>query len=71
MFGGDRYDQKNSEYAYIGMVEYWIVHPWENEVTLYLLNRGSYKLTVFIKDQRIVSRTFPELTLTAQQVLSA
>ncbi|WP_292797250.1 Uma2 family endonuclease [Nostoc sp. NMS7] len=71
MFGGDRYDQKNSEYAYIGMVEYWIVHPLENEVTLCLLNRGSYKLTVFIKDQRIVSRTFPELTLTAQQVLSA
>ncbi|MBN3948701.1 MAG: Uma2 family endonuclease [Nostoc sp. NMS7] len=53
------------------MVEYWIVHPLENEVTLCLLNRGSYKLTVFIKDQRIVSRTFPELTLTAQQVLSA
>ncbi|WP_257236746.1 Uma2 family endonuclease [Nostoc sp. 'Peltigera malacea cyanobiont' DB3992] len=55
----------------MGVVEYWIVDPLENKVTVCLLNQSSYKQTVFIEDQRIISRTFPELTLTAQQVFSA
>ncbi|MEH1814854.1 MAG: Uma2 family endonuclease [Nostoc sp.] len=65
------YNQKTSEYAAMGVVEYWIVDPLENKVTVCLLNQSSYKQTVFIEDQRIISRTFPELTLTAQQVFSA
>lgn len=65
------YNQKTSEYVAMGVVEYWIVDPLENKVTVCLLNQSSYKQTVFIEDQRIISRTFPELTLTAQQVFSA
>ncbi|MEH2204376.1 MAG: Uma2 family endonuclease [Nostoc sp.] len=65
------YNQKTSEYAAMGVVEYWIVDPLENKVTVCLLNQSSYKQTVFIEDQRIVSQTFSELTLTAQQVFSA
>ncbi|MEH2052375.1 Uma2 family endonuclease [Nostoc sp.] len=64
------YNQKTSEYAAMGMVEYWIVDPLENKITVCLLNQSSYKQTMFIEDQRIVSQTFPELTLTAQQVFS-
>ncbi|MEH1852800.1 MAG: Uma2 family endonuclease [Nostoc sp.] len=64
------YNQKTSEYAAMGVVEYWIVDPLENKITVCLLNQSSYKQTVFIEDQRIVSQTFPELTLTAQQVFS-
>ncbi|MEH2231959.1 MAG: Uma2 family endonuclease [Nostoc sp.] len=65
------YNQKTSEYAAMGVVEYWIVDPLENKVTVCLLNQSSYKQTVFIEDQRIISRTFPKLTLTTQQVFSA
>ncbi|MEH2359717.1 Uma2 family endonuclease [Nostoc sp.] len=65
------YNQKTSEYAAMGVVEYWIVDPLENKVTVCLLNLSSYKQTVFMRDERIVSRTFPELTLTAQQVFLA
>ncbi|MEH2353510.1 Uma2 family endonuclease [Nostoc sp.] len=65
------YNQKTSEYAAMGVVEYWIVDPLENKVTVCLLNQSSYKQTVFIEDQRIISRTFRELTLTVQQVFSA
>ncbi|MEH1781872.1 MAG: Uma2 family endonuclease [Nostoc sp.] len=64
------YNQKTSEYAAMGVVEYWIVDPLENKIIVCLLNQSSYKQTVFIEDQRIVSQTFPELTLTAQQVFS-
>ncbi|MBD2680697.1 Uma2 family endonuclease [Nostoc paludosum FACHB-159] len=62
------YNQKTCEYAVMGVVEYWIVDTLENKVTVCLLNQGSYKQTVFIPHQRIVSQTFPELTLTIQQV---
>ncbi len=65
------YNQKTSEYATIGVVEYWIVDPLKNQVTVCLLDNSSYKQTVFIENQQIISQTFVELTLTAQQVFSA
>lgn len=65
------YNQKTSEYAAIGVGEYWIVDPLESRVTVCLLVQGSYKQTVFTGKQKIVSQTFPELTLTTEQVLSA
>ena len=63
------YQVKTSEYAAIGVGEYWIVDPLENKVTVCLLHQGSYKQTVFTANQRIVSGLFPGLELTAQQVL--
>ncbi|MEH2333729.1 MAG: Uma2 family endonuclease [Nostoc sp.] len=65
------YNQKTSEYAAIGVVEYWIVDPLKNKVTVCLLDNGSYKQTVFTGNQLIISQTFAGLTLTAQQVFSA
>jgi Uma2 family endonuclease len=65
------YNQKTSEYATIGVVEYWIVDPLKNKLAVCLLDNGSYKQTVFTGNQQIISQTFAELTLTAQQVFSA
>ncbi len=65
------YSAKRTEYEERGIKEYWIVDPIENKVTVLNLVGGLYKETVFTGNQRIVSRVFPELVLTAEQILSA
>lgn len=64
------YHQKTSEYAAIGVQEYWIVDPLENKVTICLLEQGIYQPTVFTDDQIIVSSIFPQLNLSVQQVFA-
>ncbi|HLO88902.1 MAG TPA: Uma2 family endonuclease [Nostocaceae cyanobacterium] len=63
------YRYKRSEYAVRGIPEYWIVDFYENKVTVLLLVEGFYDEQIFRGDERIVSRTFPELMITAAQVL--
>ncbi|HEY9848566.1 MAG TPA: Uma2 family endonuclease [Leptolyngbyaceae cyanobacterium] len=65
------YRYKRSEYAALEIPEYWIVDPMESKVTVLLWEEGLYEETVFMGNQNIVSRTFPELTLTVEQVLAA
>jgi Uma2 family endonuclease len=64
------YEEKPPEYANKGIPEYWIVDPIENQVTVCFLINGRYESTVFIGTQQIVSRIFPELMLTAEQILN-
>lgn len=63
------YRYKRSEYAVREIPEYWIVDFYEMKVTVLLLVDGFYDERVFTGDEQIVSRTFPELVLTAAQVL--
>lgn len=63
------YSIKTLEYAAFGVNEYWIVNPLEDKVTVCLLAGSVYKQTVFSGNQRIVSQTFPQINLTAQQLL--
>jgi len=79
----DDYIDKLDEYQRLGIPEYWIVdylaigsrdflgNPKIPTVFVYLLDaEGNYQKTAFQGVDRIVSRTFPELTLTAEQVMN-
>lgn len=78
----DDYIDKLDEYQRLGISEYWIVdylalgsrnylgNPKEPTVFVYLLDENRvYQMTAYRGTERIISRTFPELALTAEQVL--
>ena len=78
----DDYIDKLDEYQRLGISEYWIVdylalgsrnylgNPKEPTVFVYLLDEnGVYQMTAYRGSDRIISRNFPELALTAEQVL--
>ncbi|MEH1910963.1 MAG: Uma2 family endonuclease [Nostoc sp.] len=80
----DDYIDKLDEYQRLGITEYWIVdylaialreylgNPKVPAVFVFLLDaEGKYQRTQFRGSERIVSRTFPELALTAEQILTA
>ena len=64
------YRHKRSEYAARGIEEYWIVDPSNNKVTVLVWADGLYEETAFQGDQLLQSSLFPELDLTATQVLA-
>jgi Uma2 family endonuclease len=63
------YQDKRDQYAAIGISEYWIVDPDRSWVMVGTLVSGAYQFQTFQGDDAIVSPTFPELKLTAAQVL--
>ena len=64
------YRAKRSEYATAEVPEYWIVDPYQATVTILTLVDGLYEDRVFSDFQPIVSPTFPNLKLTADQILA-
>jgi Uma2 family endonuclease len=65
------YIEKRREYAERGIPEYWIVDP-EREVILVLtLADETYQEQSFLGTDAIASSTFPNLNLTAVQILKA
>ena len=69
--GRDRdYISKRAQYAARGIPEYWIVDPQEQMVAVLRLESGEYvEVGMFQGEQTLVSPTFPQLNLTAGQVL--
>ncbi|MBE9000847.1 Uma2 family endonuclease [Nostoc sp. LEGE 12447] len=80
----DDYIDKLDEYQRLGITEYWIIdylaigsreylgNPKVPTVFVFLLDaEGKYQRTYFRGSERIVSRTFSELALTAEQILTA
>jgi Uma2 family endonuclease len=65
------YERKPKEYAARGILEMWQIDPDRAWVKVGTLVDGAYEFQDFIGNQVIQSPTFPGLTLTAAQVLSA
>jgi Uma2 family endonuclease len=77
------YSRKMEDYAALGIPEYWIAdykglggikhigHPKHPTLSICLLVEGEYEIQLLRGEEAIVSPTFPEMKLTAAQVLSA
>lgn len=65
------YRYKRSEYAARGIREYWVVDPAAQQVMVLTWVDGLYEEALFRDDQRLISTLFPDLQLTAAQVLQA
>ena len=65
------YRYKRSEYAALGIPEYWIIDPLQQQVTILALDEGLYEETRFTCDRELVSPTFEGVKLTPQQIFTA
>ena len=77
----DDYVDKLDEYQRLGICEYWIVdylaiassgylgNPKVPTVFVYFLKNGSYLVQSFRGNERIMSKTFPELEITVEQLV--
>ncbi|MCC5602669.1 Uma2 family endonuclease [Nostoc favosum] len=79
----DDYAHKLVDYETFGVPEYWITdylglggrryigNPKQPTISVYYLVDGEYQLNLFRGSDRIISPTFPELNLTAEQIFQA
>lgn len=65
------YRFKRSEYAARGIAEYWIIDPKLAQVVILTLVDGLYEEAIYRDEEMLVSRSFPDLGLTARQILQA
>jgi len=79
----DDYLTKLQQYEEMGIPEYWIVdylgiggrrfigNPKQPTILVHQLIDGEYQVTPFRGGDRVISPTFPELVLTANQIFEA
>ncbi|MCB8788788.1 Uma2 family endonuclease [Planktothrix agardhii] len=79
----DDYHSKYADYEEMGISEYWIVdyaalggrnligNPKQPTISICNLVDGEYQIVKFRENDRIVSQTFPDLNLTANQIFQA
>jgi Uma2 family endonuclease len=66
------YVAKRNQYQDLGIPEYWLIDPQQQIVTVLQLQNGVYtEAGLFRSNERIISPLFPDLALTAEQVLAA
>ena len=66
----DDYRYKRSEYAALGISEYWIIDPQALKISILTLVSGLYEGVEFREKDIINSLNFPELKLTVEQILN-
>ncbi|MBD1216734.1 MAG: Uma2 family endonuclease [Aphanizomenon flos-aquae Clear-A1] len=79
----DDYYVKYADYEEMGIAEYWIVdyaalggrnfigNPKQPTISVCNLVDGEYQISRFRDDEQVISQTFPELNLTANQIFKA
>lgn len=79
----DDYYKKLGDFEKLGVPEYWIVdylalgarrfigNPKQPTISVHSLFEGEYQLNQFRDNEKIISPTFPELNLTANQIFQA
>jgi Uma2 family endonuclease len=65
------YIDKRKQYAQRGILEYWLVDPTAQQVSVLILTGGTYQDFIFAGEQIINSAVFPKLLVTASSVLNA
>lgn len=63
------YRAKRSEYSVLEISEYWVVDPLLDKITIFSLSEGWYEPAEFYNTDRLQSPTFPNLNLSAAQIL--
>ena len=63
------YVWKRQQYEELGILEYWIIDPHRESVTVLVLIGGAYEETVYQGDDRIASSVFPGLMITTEAIL--
>ncbi|MDB9315554.1 Uma2 family endonuclease [Spirulina sp. CS-785/01] len=65
------YRYKRSEYAALGVEEYWIIDPLAEKVSILVWEEGFYNLQEFTGEQGIISPLFPQLGVTVADILAS
>jgi len=65
------YVAKRSQYQDLGIPEYWLIDPQQQAVTILTLQAAVYVESIFRGSEPVVSGQFPDLSLSAEQILSA
>ena len=62
---------KYSIYEESGVSEYWLVHPTDKNIQVFVLENGIYiGLKPFTEGENITSKTFPELSFSTDEVFA-
>ncbi|MBW4553411.1 MAG: Uma2 family endonuclease [Aphanocapsa sp. GSE-SYN-MK-11-07L] len=64
------YQDKRAQYQARGIPEYWLIHPEQQIVMVLTLVDDVYQEKSFQGKEQIISRAFPTLNLTVEQVLN-
>ncbi|MEO0457710.1 MAG: Uma2 family endonuclease [Cyanobacteria bacterium P01_A01_bin.114] len=64
------YRAKRAEYMVLGISEFWIVDPDEAKITVLVLVDDWYEATEYAGNSLVQSALFPDLTLTAAEILT-
>ncbi|AFY60008.1 Uma2 family endonuclease [Synechococcus sp. PCC 6312] len=69
----DDYITERDEYQAIGIPEYWVVDAISENprIAIHTLTDNVYHLNIFSNAELLISPTFPELKITAEQILNA